>query len=329
MRKLTVLAVIAVALMAASTAWALSTSQDFDAAGAPFISVHVPNFGPTTAGPTGPPAVTAADGFSSGQFMTVLSGGLLTRTANTVAFDQTDTGAVNRIVADFDFRITCSGDRTGFGGGGCADGMAFILLDTDTFGTTGLNAGATPVIFEAFGRSLERVSPYAYIPNNSFAVSFSTFISDTNATSVLYNNSFMAGILPIDDLVLDLATGTSGTSGEFHHAHIDLVLGGPTPNVTVTLTNGVTAATVTPYSNFDLSGVSGLGPYEARVAFSAQCGDACAAFEVDNVVVQYLDPVTPVPGISPTGILVLAALLSVVVAMRSRGRRIPQAWRRA
>ena len=145
------------------------------------------------------------------------------------------------------------------------------------------------------------MSPYAYIPNNSFAVSFSTFISDTNATSVLYNNSFLSGILPIDDLVLDLATGTFGTSGKFHHAHIDLVLGGPTPNVTVTLTNGVTAATVTPCSNFDLSGVSGLGPYEGRVAFSAQCGGACAAFEVDNVVVQYLDPVTAGAGHLPDG----------------------------
>ena len=167
------------------------------------------------------------------------------------------------------------------------------------------------MIFEAFGRSQERVSPYAYIPNNSFAVSFSTFINDTNAISLLYDNGFKSAFLPIDDLVLDLATGTSGTGGEFLHAHIDLVLGGPTPNVTVTLTNGVTAATVTPYSNFDLSGGSGLGPYEGRVAFSAQCGDACAAFDVDNVVVQYLDPVTPVPSFSPAAILALAALLSL------------------
>lgn len=129
MRRLTVLAATVVAVFAVSNVSALSTSQDFDAAGAPFISVHMPSFGATTSGPTGPPAVTAADGFSSGQFMRVLSGGLLTRTANTVAFDQTDSGAVNRGLVDFDFRITCSGDRTGFGGGGCADGMAFILLD--------------------------------------------------------------------------------------------------------------------------------------------------------------------------------------------------------
>ena len=183
------------------------------------------------------------------------------------------------------------------------------------------------MVFEAFGRSQERVVPYTFPPSNSFAVSFSTFISDTNATSVLFNNGFVTGITPIDDSTLDLATGTFGTSGKFHHAHIDLVLGGPTPNVTVTLTNGVTSATVTPFSNLDLSGVAGLGRYEGRVAFSARCGDACAAFDVDNIVVQYLDPPTLVPSISPISILVLAGLLSLFAALRLRGRRRPWAWR--
>ena len=327
MRRLTVLAAMLMALLAVSTAWALSTSQNFDGAGASFISIHVPNFGNPSSGPPPAPAVTAADAFSSGQFMRLLTGATLGRTANTVAFDQTESGTFNRIVADFDFRITCSGARTGFVGGGCADGFAFIFLDTDTFGTTGLTANGTPVVFEPFGRSHERVFPYAYIPNNSFAVSFSTFIFDTNATSVLFNNGFVTGITPIDDSTLDLATGTFGTSGKFHHAHIDLVLGGPTPNVTVTLTNGVTSATVTPFSNLDLSSVAGLGRYEGRVAFSAQCGDACAAFDVDNVVVQYLDPPTLVPSIAPTSILVLAGLLSLFMALRLRGKRRPQAWR--
>ena len=119
MRKLAVLAAMLMVLLAVSTAWALSTSQDFDAAGASFISIHVPNFGNTSAGTPPAPTVTAADAFSSGQFMRLLSGGLNTRTANTVAFDQTDAGTFNRIVADFDFRMTCSGARTGFVGGGC------------------------------------------------------------------------------------------------------------------------------------------------------------------------------------------------------------------
>ena len=327
MRKLGVLAAMLMVLLAVSTAWALSTSQDFDTAGAPFISIHVPNFGPLPSGTTAAPTITAADAFSSGQFMRLLSGGSNGRTANAVAFDQTESGTFNRIVADFDFRITCSGARTGFVGGGCADGFAFVFLNTATFGTTGLTADGTPVVFEPFGRSYTRTDPFVLVPNNSFAVSFSTFIGDTNATSVLFNNGFVTSITPIDDLTLDLATGTFGTSGKFHHAHIDLVLGGPTPNVTVTLTNGVTSATVTPFSNLDLSSVAGLGRYEGRVAFGAQCGDACAAFDVDNIVVQYLDPPTLVPSVSPTSILVLATLLSLFMALRLRGRRRPQARR--
>ena len=72
------------ALLAVSTAWALSTSQDFDTPGAPFISVHVPSFGAVTSGPTAAPTVTAGDAFSSGQFMRLLAGGLFTRTGNSV-----------------------------------------------------------------------------------------------------------------------------------------------------------------------------------------------------------------------------------------------------
>ena len=322
MRKLTVLAAMLMALLAVSTVWALSTSQDFDAAGAPFISIHVPSFGAVTTGPTAAPTVTAADAFSSGQFMRLLTGSSFTRTANSVAFDETFSTTFNRIVADFDFRITCSGARTGFSGGGCADGFAFVFLDTATFGTTGLNTDGTPVVFELFGRSYERVSPFGQVPNNSFAVSFSTFINDPNSTVLLYNNGFIPGaVIAIDDPTLDLATGTLGAVREFHHAHIDLVLGGPTPNVTMILTNGVTAATVTPYSNFDLSSVVGLGAYAGRVAFGSQCGDACAAFDVDNVVVQYLDPVTPLPSLSHVGIIALAMLLASVLVLRSRRKQ--------
>jgi hypothetical protein len=62
---------------------------------------------------------------------------------------------------------------------------------------------------------------------------------------LLVNNSFVPGsfvALPL--ATFDLASGTSGSKGPFHHAHIDLVLGPGTPNVTVSLTNGVTGAVV-------------------------------------------------------------------------------------
>ena len=321
-RKLIVLAVMLIAMLAVSRASA-TTVQDFDTSGTPFTAVHVPSFGATTSGPTGPPAVTGADAFSSGQFMRLLSGGLYTRTGNSVAFDQTDAGTFGRIVVDFDFRITCSGARIGFSGGGCADGFAFVFLDTATFGTTGLSADGTPVVFELFGRSITRTDPFVFVPNNSFAVSFSTFINDPNSNALLFNNGFISGsVTPVDDLTLDFATGIFGVSGDFHHAQIEMVLAGPTPNLTMTLTNGVTAATITPYSNFDLSSVAGLGPYEGRVVFASQCGDACAAFDVDNIVVQYLEPTIPIPGLPHIGIVVLAVALLSLLTLRLRGRRL-------
>ena len=89
----------------------------------------------------------------------------------------------------------------------------------------------------------------------------------------------------------------AGCPGAFHHAHIDVVLSGPTgPNATVTLTHGVTSDVITPHANFDLSSPlldffgndAGLVvPHESRVAFGVFCGDGCAAYDVDNINVRY------------------------------------------
>ena len=106
------------------------TSQDFDNPGTPFVGA---SFGPRPA-----PTIVGPDGFSTGQYLRLLfKAPFPMRTQNGVGFDLSDAGAFNRIIADFDFRITCAGARFGFGGGGCADGFSFLLLDTAVHGISG------------------------------------------------------------------------------------------------------------------------------------------------------------------------------------------------
>lgn len=261
-----------------------ATIQDFDTAGGtPFVGANYPN--PTS---RPPPVVVGPDANSSGNYLRLISGGLFTRSQNGVGFDRSDSGAYNRIVANFDFRITCSGARTGFSGGGCGDGFSFLLLDTAVHGTSG--ATGTPTLAEHGGLTL----------GGQFSLGFNTFFNSgfmpdagsSNSLSMLVSNSFVPGsFVPLSLSTFDLATGLSGSKGPFHHATIDLMLGSATPKVTVSLTHGVSGITITPFSNFDLSGVSGLGPVERRVGFAVRCGDACADYNVDNINVQFLNPV--------------------------------------
>jgi hypothetical protein len=129
----------------------------------------------------------------------------LMRTFNTVGFDQTDPGQITRMTADFDFRITCGGARSGIG---CADGFSILLLNTAVFGTS----GAPPFPIDEAGRS--------GAPNpttQSFAVGFNTFNNgggDANSNNSM-NLSFNSGILGgsptnLTPLGIDLATGTNG-----------------------------------------------------------------------------------------------------------------------
>ena len=255
-----------------------ATDQDFDTAGGtPFIGENFPDLLVGT-----PPVVIDPDANSTGKYLRLLFEPISPmNTRNGVGFDLSDTGAFNHIIADFDFRITCVGIRDNQ----CADGFSFMLLDTAVHGTSG-STGPHPG--EHGGLNL----------GGQIAVGFNTFLNDgngpdagtNNSLSMLVNNNFVAGsptALPID--TFDLATGTFGVKGKFHHARIDLVLGPGTPNITVTLTNGISGLAITPFLNFDLSGVAGLGPFERRVAFGARCGAACADYNLDNINVQYLD----------------------------------------
>ena len=281
----------------AANASAADTVQDFDppGAGTPFVStkhedlsgVHPSVIGP---GPTG-------------DFLRLKD--TATSTINTVAFERTHIGSAGRIVADFDFRITCRGIRSGFG---CADGFAFVLLNTGISGTSG------PVLrLEEFGRSVQE-SPPAFVGQEQFAVGFITFAGSLGAPTnnflvLTFNNGFIkanpaagaAGLIfPLG--AFDLATGINGVEGAFHHALIDLVLGGPTPNVTVTLTDAG-GVSITPIWHLSLIGVVAgvpLAPFEPRLAFGARSGGNGNAVDLDNINVQYVEGECEGFCISPT-----------------------------
>jgi Right handed beta helix region len=225
------------------------TSQDFDTTGTPFVSTFESGGLPPTVLSGGP----------TGNFLRLVSQS--TGGTNSIAFERTAAGAFTKVVADFDFRMIPeeSGSR--------ADGFGFMLLDTATFGSSGEGP---------------RICCYDE-PNipHSFAVGFDIFADlasdpNDNHLSLHFDGTTIASF---PNVGFDLANGI------FNHAHIELnfVPGGA--NVTVILTPDSLSETpgesVTPISNYF---VSGLFPYESRVAFGARTGGLRADHDLDNIV---------------------------------------------
>lgn len=260
-----------------------TTIQNFDSPGTPYTFGHY--LGGSYAAVTGP------DANSTGQFARLNAFTL--NTDNTMGFDRTDPGPIGGMVADFNFRVTCAGARSGYG---CADGFSFVLLNTATAGIT----GAAPALDEA-GRS--NITNFL-----QFGVGFNTFnngggdANSNNSMNLSFNNAIIGGS-PIDltPLGLDLATGINQQIDGFIQAHIDLTLDGPSPSITVQLTRGAT--TITPYNNFSLAGLViggfALAPYEGRIAFATRSGSGGEAVDIDNLAASFRVATIPAPASLP------------------------------
>jgi len=283
--------ILALALGSASPARA-TTINDFDAAGTPYAGANFPSPNAMPA-----PFETGPDAFSSGEFLRLkeftTSG--FQRSLNAVGFDQTDPGLFGRIVIDFDFRVTCGGTRV-VGSGfdfRCADGFSVALFNTAKWGASGI-----PFPMDENGRANFSLVGHT----ESFAVGFNTFDNlegSNNSLNLAFNDTFISAPTHLGPLGFDIVTGSNRVRGDFQHANIDLVLAGPTPKVTVTLTDGG-GTSITPFLNFDLSSVvvAGVpfGPYDARLGFSTRTGDSQESVDLDNVQVRYLDPLgVPAP----------------------------------
>lgn len=193
---------------------------------------------------------------------------------NTIAFDLTAPGfnltvpapgTYLRIIADFDFRIS-NGD---------ADGFGFVLLNTGNFGTT----GAGPQMSEEPSLA------------SSFGVGFDIFYNsenddpNDNHISLHFDGNRLAAFA-MDPNTFNLKDGS------FHHARVtvDFVSGGA--RVNVNFDDSFTP--IGPYF------ISGMTPYESRVAFGARTGGLWADHDLDNINVQFttFTPQPPIGSIS-------------------------------
>ncbi len=210
------------------------------------------------------PTVESPDPNSTGQFLRLLSDGL-NGCANSISFRQTAPGLFEKIVADFDFRITSAANNP-------ADGFCFLLIPTSLYSTNG------PGVNTATQAAEEPNYPGA------FAIGFDVYPhNQRNDVSAHWNGSEAVNVtIPVS--TLDLAAGV------FHHAKVTLehVAGGA--RVTLTLTpniNGSPGIPVSPITNFF---IGGLNAFDCRVQFGARTGGLNLGLDLDNCNVQFIPP---------------------------------------
>lgn len=234
-----------------------STFQNFDDAGSTFAAGQHPG------GVGGPPATLP--GGPTDNFIR-----LATTTAtpdhNAISFARTDVGAFGLVVVDFDFHITPAGLLSR------ADGIGFVFLNTALHGTSGIinpaNVAEEPDFPGSLGVGFDiHDAGASEINNNHISIHFNgAKINETDVSPVL-----------------DLASGRVASSA-FDHARI--IINASAGKVSVILT----PAGGNPYTVIDQLSVPGLAPYEGRAQFGARSGGEAADFDLDNIVVQYLNP---------------------------------------
>jgi hypothetical protein len=219
-----------------------STIQDFDNPGTAYLLTNF--YGP---------AASVQSGGPTGNYLRLAyanSG----NTLNTVAFDRTDTGKPQQIVANFDFRM---------GEGSRADGIGFALLNTTVYGTS----GAGPGISEEVNLT------------KSLGIGFDTYdnseVGGNNHLSLHWNGALLSNFALNPSTQLDLGNDL------FNHAQV--VVDFLSKEVTVTLTpNGGTA-----FTPIDHYFIADLASYDSRVAFGARTGGATNNHDLDNINVQF------------------------------------------
>jgi hypothetical protein len=175
---------------------------------------------------------------------------------NTIAFQRTDFGASNQIVADFDFRMTP--------GTGQGEGLGFALLNTVTYDRFGTVLG--PAEEPNFTGSL----------GIGFDIRQDGGETNGNHVSVHFNNAKVA----------EVDAGSVALAGsQWIRAHIVVRPGSGFSDVSVTLTP---SSTGTPVNLIVNQPVPGLQPYESRVYFAARStASQTAEHDLANVQVAY------------------------------------------
>jgi len=321
MRSLTVVSALALGLVTLSERSHAGIIHDFDGPGTDFETAKSLDSGASGSRPD--PGIVA--GGPDGNFFRLIDfRSTFGRYRTGLGFDQTVSGVIERVHFSFDFRITCAGSRTGFSGGGCADGFSVNFLNTDVTGTSGAIVTTESGVAEVFETGTpERTDTGALsVGFRTFDPGFGSF--PENDLVLNFDNGGVGGSRAlIDRSTLDLATGVNSSFGAFHHVDIDLLLGG-SPSITLMLTDGTDASNVVSvYDGFDLSGVAGLAPYPMRINFGARVGDASMTVDLDNIEATFtsasLTEATTIP--EPGTILLLVmGLIGAGALYRTSGR---------
>jgi hypothetical protein len=203
-----------------------------------------------------PPGPACRPGGPTGSFLRLVDSTAVA--VNAIAFDLTDPGAHDQIIADFDFRMTPRATDSR------ADGFGFTLASTARFGTSGPVAGHSEEADVAGSLGI------------GFDIHQGPGEVSRNHVSVHLNASKLAEIDATP--LLDLA------SGHFTHARIIARPGAAPPDLTIILTPCGSA----PVTLVDRMPVPGLVPYEARVHVMARSGGEAALHDLDNLNVQFL-----------------------------------------
>jgi hypothetical protein len=207
------------------------------------------------------PGVRTADAGSTGRFLRLINDGA-NDNVNAISFNQTASGLFQGVRVEFDFRLA-SGDAP-------ADGFAFMLLPTSTYGATGPGF-VTPIAFEE--------------PNipNVFAVGFDVHprTEPRNDVSVHWNGAEYANVTMPD-------ANVNLTSGAFHRAIVTLrhITGGAL--VTVGLVPDVNTTPAGVYTPVRDLFVPGLNPFSNRIEFAGRTGGLNMSVDLDNITVQFL-----------------------------------------
>ena len=170
---------------------------------------------------------------------------------NQIAFDRVATGLYQRIEAEWDFSILAG-----------ADGGAFALLNTGWEGISGPVSNPSPA-WE---------NPWF---TTGFAIGFDVY-PNIYDISLNWAGQEVAKVSSYD---------YRGTDFRHASAVIDFVSGGANVSLSITAPGGVTTPIFTNYF------IPGMTPYESRVAFGARTGGLNTNFDLDNIVVRWLNPV--------------------------------------
>ena len=220
---------------------------------------------------------------------------------NGIVFDQTSTGT-NLIEANFDFRIQDDGLL------GAADGLSFLLVPADTYGTTGpLFGGANPFptkeepnLAGALGLAFD-----IYQSGNDSEPCDGCSGTKANEVSLHWNGGVISQFqVPLAEI--------DWAGDKFHSVTMIVEQVDGDANVTAYIVDGTDDNTTLLFTDEFISDLS--FPGGARAAFYAHTGGAADHFELDNINIDFGD--VSIPGdFNGNGVLDAADLDEMAAAM--------------